>query len=81
MSSDQIARAAMRLSVTKRAQLAERLLDSLVLPTSDAIDSAWVAEAEKRIDQFDSGKSRAIPADKVFRRLKSRRSRKREDAR
>ena len=37
-----------------------------------AIDQAWAEEAERRVDEIDSGKARLIPGEEVFARLRVR---------
>jgi putative addiction module component (TIGR02574 family) len=33
--------------------------------------AAWIAEVDRRIDEFDNGKVKGIPADVVFKRLRA----------
>lgn len=72
MSTAEIRDAAMKLSGEEKARLAEELLASLDGPEQPAVDAAWAAEAEARIDPLDVGVARAIPADEVFRRIENR---------
>lgn len=72
MSDKELRTAAMKLSPKKRAQLAERLLDSLNPEDQRRIDRAWAREAESRIDSYDAGKTRSKPLDVVLRKLKGR---------
>ncbi len=62
-----IEREALGLSQQERAFLADRLLSSLddgdVL---NDIDSAWIAEAERRYQEYKDGKRKGIPAQDVF---------------
>ncbi len=55
-----------RLSVQERAFLADRLLSSLYDNSLNDIDEAWIAEAERRYDEYKSGNSPGIPAQEVF---------------
>lgn len=59
---------AMELSIEERAQLAGRLLLSLDDPSEAEVERLWMEEAERRIQEFRSGKVKGIPADEVFRR-------------
>lgn len=59
---------AMELTLEERAQLAGKLLMSLDEPSESEIERLWLEEAERRIEEFRSGKVKGIPADEVFRR-------------
>jgi hypothetical protein len=47
-------------------------LESLDNPRQHEIDALWAAEAEDRINAYESGKMRTFPGKEVFRALKSR---------
>jgi putative addiction module component (TIGR02574 family) len=51
---------------SERADLAERLLDSLAVGTDERFDALWAAEAESRIAAFRRGELAAVPAEDVF---------------
>ena len=68
---EKIASAALALPPDERVELADRLLSSLDLPDQAAIDFAWAAEAERRIDQLDRGEVAAIPGDAVMSKLRN----------
>ncbi|HUX23615.1 MAG TPA: addiction module protein [Burkholderiales bacterium] len=51
---------ALKLSPEERAQLADRLVASLV--KDQEIEDAWAAEVERRIDEIESGRATLIPA-------------------
>ena len=57
----------LRLSIQERAFLADRLLSSL---GEDAaltdIDAAWIAEAERRYQEYREGKRPGVVARQVF---------------
>ena len=55
-----------------RIYLVDKLLESLNAPSREAIDRLWAAEAERRIDELDSGKVQAIPGEQVFAELRAR---------
>jgi len=57
---------ALSLSPAERAEIAERLLSSLDPPSQQGIDVLWGREAEDRLDAFDRGEIKAIPAKQVF---------------
>jgi len=57
---------ALLLPSPERANLAERLLESLTTQTDPHIDALWAAEAESRIAAYRRGEISAIPAEEVF---------------
>lgn len=57
---------ALGLPSEEKALLAEQLLASLDVSSAKSIDEKWAQEAEKRIDAYDRGKTRAISAQEVF---------------
>jgi putative addiction module component (TIGR02574 family) len=59
---------AMRLSVDKRAALAERLLASLDDLDEAESDRIWAEEAQRRLAGFRAGRARAVPARTVHER-------------
>ena len=63
---------ALSLPADMRAELAERLIDSLNLPTQPEIDVAWAAEAEHRAQEITEGTVETIPGDEVFRELRAK---------
>ena len=63
--------AAMSLPAKERAELAEKLLESLDDATEqNEIDSAWADESLSRLQAYDEGKMKGIPLDEVLRKLK-----------
>ncbi|WDE96544.1 addiction module protein [Lentisphaera profundi] len=56
---------AVSLPVEMRAELANKLLESLNL-TDPSIDQAWADLAESRLDEIESGKVKLIPGEDVF---------------
>jgi putative addiction module component (TIGR02574 family) len=55
-----------------RIYLADRLLESLNAPSREDIDRLWAEEAERRIEELDSGKVEAIPGEQVFAEIRER---------
>ncbi len=55
-----------------RVYLVDRLLQSRNAPSREEIDRLWAEEAERRIDEFDSGKIQAIPGEQVFSEIRER---------
>lgn len=57
---------ALSLSRQERAFLADRLLSSLDGDVLTDVDVAWVAEAERRYQEYKEGKRQGIAAQDVF---------------
>lgn len=66
LTLDQLAEEAMQLPPTSRAELAEKLVESLEFPESDEIQSLWAAEAIRRRDDIRSGRITPIPGEQVI---------------
>ena len=62
-NTDAIFDAALSLPAEIRADLAERLLESLEEQDQCELDAAWAKEAESRIQAYRQGKLKAIPGD------------------
>jgi putative addiction module component (TIGR02574 family) len=62
----ELERKALELSPQEREELADNILRSLDDAPLTAVDEAWVAEAERRYNDFKSGKTQGISGDKVF---------------
>ncbi len=60
---------ALRLPANEKALLAEQLLASLDLSSSKSIDEMWARESENRIDAYERGEMKAIPAKEVFEKI------------
>lgn len=60
---------ALKLSAEERAQLADRLLASLF--EDRAIEAAWEAEVERRIEDIERGRSQLVPLDESLRKARS----------
>ncbi|MEK8049249.1 addiction module protein [Ideonella sp. DXS22W] len=57
---------ALRLSPEERARLADKLLSSL--GADAAVEEAWAAEVDRRIQEWDAGAVQAVPlADSLAR--------------
>ena len=63
---------ALRLSPIERAELIGELFSSFERHQDDAVEAAWVEEAESRIDAYESGQLRADSAEAVFDRIGGR---------
>ena len=67
-----IAAEALELPLSACADLARQLLDSLEDISEEEHEKLWAEEAERRYAEFKTGKVKAIPVEKVFARLNSR---------
>jgi putative addiction module component (TIGR02574 family) len=62
----QILQKALLLSPDERIALIEELVTSLDSESRRGIENLWVKEAEDRIDAYQRGAIKAIPAEEVF---------------
>jgi putative addiction module component (TIGR02574 family) len=60
---------ALKLPAEERAQLADRLISSLF--EDHAIEGAWAAEVERRIEEVESGCAKLIPASDSIARARA----------
>ncbi len=67
---DALSQDALVLPPDQRLTLARRLLESVDLEPEPGAEAAWQAEIARRIERFDAGESRTIPAGEVFARLR-----------
>src|SRR5258706_15344398 len=70
-TSEEIFRDAMTLPPDARAELTERLVESLAQEISPEITSAQLAEVRRRIAQVESGEAELILGDEALARTKS----------
>ena len=73
-SCEQILKEALALPLPERAELLERLLGSFQSPPDPRLDELWAREAEDRLDAFERGELKAVPAEEVFARIRQRRA-------
>ena len=59
------------LPANERLGLIDKLLDSIT-PAVRSIQDAWVAEAEKRLQEYRTGKVQAVSGEEVFRKIHTR---------
>ncbi len=67
---EDIEAAALQLTASERAHLAERLLVSL--DEDDEILAAWVVEAERRGEAFERGEMEAVDFDEAIAQARAR---------
>jgi putative addiction module component (TIGR02574 family) len=60
---------ALKLSANERAAFARMLLESLDEDLD--LDEAWAVEADRRIAEIDSGKSKLVPFSEALARVRS----------
>ncbi len=63
----QLEKEALKLSKKERAVLAEHLIVSL--EEEEDFEQAWFGEAERRYQNYKAGKTKAMPAEIVFRNM------------
>ena len=64
-SVDTLASEAMRLPPDQRLTLAHLILSSVEPAPSAEVDAAWDSEIRQRIERYDAGEVRGIPAAEV----------------
>jgi putative addiction module component (TIGR02574 family) len=62
---------AIALPLEMRTKLVEKLLSSLN-PSQKEIDKVWAKEAERRVEEIENGKVKAVPGERVFRKVRDR---------
>jgi putative addiction module component (TIGR02574 family) len=60
---------ALKMPARERAEIAQRLLESLDRQMDVNVESAWQSEVEKRIAELDTGQVTCIPWEEVRERL------------
>ena len=61
--------AAMQLTADERAELIQRLIDTVVPPAP--LHPAWEEEIARRVAELDAGVVESIPAEEVFSRMRA----------
>lgn len=69
MREEEIESAAMQMTRSSRARLAEMLLVSL--EEEDEFEAAWGAEIERRVREIDAGEVELIPGEQVRAELRA----------
>ncbi len=72
-TTDDILNSAMRLSTSERAELAAALLASLDGEPEDAVEAAWSAEIQRRVERVRSDEAKGRSWSEVRERLERRR--------
>ncbi|MGB5288765.1 MAG: addiction module protein [Ignavibacteriaceae bacterium] len=63
---------ALMLPLEERAELVDKLLQSLNVPTQTDIDRLWMEEVEKRIRDYDSKKVESLNGENVIKEIRSK---------
>lgn len=63
---------ALSLPIEDRALLVEHLINSLDTEEDPEVERLWIAETERRYKEYKEGKVKAIPAEEVFKAVRSR---------
>ena len=71
MKPKSVEEAALSLPPDERAKLAQRLLLSLDELSEAEVADAWLAEADRRARELDSGEVEPIPAEEVRRKARA----------
>jgi putative addiction module component (TIGR02574 family) len=71
MDIETLEREALNLPAAQRARLAHELLESLDTLTPAEIETLWLDEAERRINDIDEGKVQLVPGDEVMRKARA----------
>jgi putative addiction module component (TIGR02574 family) len=66
---DELARQMLGLPLDQRADLAERLLESLDQPTPEELEQLWAAEAERRYQAHKDGRIESFDGAEVHRQV------------
>jgi putative addiction module component (TIGR02574 family) len=72
LDQDAIYRAALSLPQDARADLADKLFESLSEVANPDIDARWAREAEDRVSAYERGEIASVPGHEVFAALRSR---------
>ena len=70
-ATDDLLKQVLSLPPGERARLAEQLLESLE-PPNESNRQLWAAEAERRVEAYERGDLKSVPAEEVFERLRSK---------
>ncbi len=72
LTFEQLTEEALRLPITSRALLADKIVESLDFSESDEIWQAWASESVRRRDEIRSGKVKPIPGEQVLAEVRRR---------
>jgi len=70
--NDKILQEALSLPSHLRTQLIDELIRSLNVPIQEEVDKLWDEEIERRLSEIESGKTKLIPGEQVFKDIRNR---------
>ncbi len=62
---------ALKLPPEQRARLAQRLISSLDQASDPESEKLWIREAERRLEELESGSVEPVPAEGVLEKVRS----------
>jgi putative addiction module component (TIGR02574 family) len=62
---------ALMLPLEERAELVDKLLQSLNVPTQSGVDRLWMEEVEKRVSDYESKRVDALNGENVIREIRN----------
>ncbi len=71
MSLEELEAEIKKMTVKDRAALAKWIVESLDELSDSDIETLWVEEAERRLDELEQGDAAEIPAEEVLRRART----------
>jgi putative addiction module component (TIGR02574 family) len=71
MSLDELVAEVKKLSLADRAALAKWIVESLDELSQAEIETLWVQEAERRLDELEQGRATEASAEQVLRRARA----------
>ena len=69
--NDKILQEALSLPSHLRTQLIDELIRSLNVPIQEEVDKLWDEEIERRLSEIESGKTKLIPGEQVFKDIRN----------
>lgn len=70
-SASKLEAKALKLPPEQRARLAELLISSLDQASDPESEQLWIQEAERRLEELESGRVEAVPAERVIENARS----------
>jgi putative addiction module component (TIGR02574 family) len=62
---------ALMLPLEERAELVDKLLQSLNVPTQSEVDRLWMEEVEKRVSDYESKRVDALNGENVIKEIRN----------
>jgi len=72
IQSEKVLSEALSLPPIERAEIVEKLLSSFEFADRNSIGELWAKEAESRIDAYERGEIKSVPAKAVFEKIEQR---------